>query len=250
MATHASVKQSIFERMGVRPVINACGIYTDLGGSILAPGVWSAMEEINSSFVDMIALLSKSGELIAEMLGAESARIVPGASAAITLGTAACMAGMDGTCWERLPDSDGMKNEVVLQKRHRYKYDRCARIAGASLVEAGSPERCDITQLLKAIGPQTAAILFPAHLDGTPGTVSLHDVLSVARPRGVPVLVDAAYLNYPIESMRTFTDAGADLVCFSSKYFGGPNAGGFICGRKTLVDAVAGLDFTRFESGR
>jgi seryl-tRNA(Sec) selenium transferase len=64
------------------------------------------------------------------------------------------------------------------------------------------------------------------------------------------VLVDAAYLNYPPEVMRSFNTAGADLVCFSAKYYWGPNSGGFICGRKDLIDAVAGVDFTRYESGK
>jgi L-seryl-tRNA(Ser) seleniumtransferase len=245
-----AVKQTIFKQLRVTPVINACGIYTDLGGSILSPAVWSAMAEINSSFVNMMDLLDKSGELIAGMLGAESARVTPGASAAIALGTAACMTGMDGTGWERLPDTAGMKNEVIIQNRHRYKYDRCARIAGAQLVVVGDDNGTTSDQLVKAIGARTAAILFPAHLDKTPGTMSLHQVRQLAQQYGIPILVDAAYLNYPVDVMKTFTAAGADLVCFSSKYFGGPNAGGFICGRKDLIDAVAGVDFTRFESGK
>jgi seryl-tRNA(Sec) selenium transferase len=104
-------------------------------------------------------------------------------------------------------------------------------------------------ELADAIGPQTAAVFFPAHLDGVGGTVSLEKTIRIAQDRGVPTVVDAAYLNYPAELMRSFGTAGADLVIFSAKYFRGPNAGGFICGRRDLIDAVAGVDFTRFESG-
>jgi L-seryl-tRNA(Ser) seleniumtransferase len=198
----------------------------------------------------MVDLLEKSGRVLAGLVGAEAARVTPGASAAIALGAAACMTGMDGTKWERLPDTTGMKNEVVMQRRHRYKYDRCSRMTGARIVEAGDEIGTTLQQLQAAIGPQTAAILFPAHLETKPGTVPLLEVTRLARRAGVPTLVDAAYLNYPPERMSSYTAAGADLVCFSAKYYWGPNSGGFICGRKDLIDAVAGVDFTRYESGK
>jgi D-glucosaminate-6-phosphate ammonia-lyase len=240
----------VYHRLGSRPVINARGIYTDLGGSRLSPRVWGAMEEANRSFADMVALLGSTGDIIAGLVGAEAARVTPGASAAIALGTAACMTGMDGAMMERLPDASGMRNEVVMQRAHRYKYDRMIRMTGARIVEAGDAAGTTLEQLDAAIGPNTAMIAFPAHLDGADGTVALGAVTALAHRRGVPTLVDAAYLNYPVELLGTFTAAGADLACFSAKYFGGPNAGGFICGRRDLIDAVAGVDFTRFESGQ
>jgi D-glucosaminate-6-phosphate ammonia-lyase len=242
---------SIFDRLGVKPVINACGVYTDLGGSVLSPGVWAAMADSNRSFVSMIELLDRTGAVLAERVGAEAARVTPGASAAIALGTAACLTGMDGEKWERLPDTTGMpKSEFVIQHGHRYKYDRCARLAGARLVEIGGPGGTTPDELASALGPKTGVILHPAHLDDQPGSVRLPDVSRIARARGVPVFVDAAYSNDPQERMRTFIAAGADLVCFSAKYFGGPNAGGFIAGRADLMAAVTGVDFTRYESGK
>lgn len=246
---HLTKSQSIFTKLGVRPIINACGIYTDLGGSILSPGVWAAMEEINASFISMSDLLTESGMVIAAMVGAEAARVTPGASAAITLGVAACMAGRDGSNWERLPNTLGMRDEVIIQRNHRYKYDRMISIAGAKLIEAGGEYGTSLDQLAAAITPQTAAIMIPAHLDGLRGTVSLQEVTHLARQHGITTLVDAAYLNYPTSIMATFTAQGADLVCFSAKYFWGPNSGGFICGKKELVDIVAGVDFTGYEGG-
>jgi D-glucosaminate-6-phosphate ammonia-lyase len=65
----------------------------------------------------------------------------------------------------------------------------------------------------------------------------------------VPVVVDAAYMSYPTELIAKYGNEGADLVCFSAKYFWGPNGGGFVYGRKGLIDAIAQIDFTRFESG-
>jgi L-seryl-tRNA(Ser) seleniumtransferase len=97
-------------------------------------------------------------------------------------------------------------------------------------------------------GP-VAAVIHPAHLDGKPGTLSLEEVVSIARPQDIPVIVDAAYMNYPTSIMGDFVKRGADLVCISAKYFGGPNAGGFIMGRKDLIEAVSNVHFTRYESG-
>jgi len=125
---------AVFAKFGVKPVINACGIYTDLGGSRLSPTVWAAMEEMNRHFVRIPDLLDHSGAMIAGMLGAEAARVTPGAAAAIALGTCACIAGMDGTAWERLPDTTGLKSEVIIQRGHRYKYDRQVAMTGAQLV--------------------------------------------------------------------------------------------------------------------
>jgi D-glucosaminate-6-phosphate ammonia-lyase len=240
----------IFDRLGVRPVVNAAGVYTDLGGTVLSPTVWVAMAEINASAVRMVDLLEMTGKRIAALMQAEAARVTPGASAAIALGTAACMAGMNGKHWEQLPDTQGMKDEVIIQTRHRYKYDRCARIPGAKIVEAGDSSGTTPAQLEQTIHAQTAMMLFPAHLNDKPGTVPLAAAAEIAKRRKVPLLVDAAYLNYPVELMPSFGRAGADLVCFSAKYFWGPNSGGFIYGRKDLIDAVAGVDFTRYESGK
>lgn len=242
--------ETIFDQLGVRPIINACGIYTDLGGSVLSPRVWAGMEEINRRFVNMPDLLDSSGHALASMVGAEAARATTGAAAAITLGIAACVAGDDGDNWERLPDTSGMKNEVVIQRGHRYKYDRCARMAGVKLVEAGDEAGTTRDALHSTMSANTAAVLFPGHLNGKPGTLLLEETIAIAATNRVPVFVDAAYLNFPPEKMRSLASSGADLVCFSAKYYGGPNSGGFLCGRKHLIEAFAGLDFTRYESGR
>jgi L-seryl-tRNA(Ser) seleniumtransferase len=111
-------------------------------------------------------------------------------------------------------------------------------------VETGSAER-----LAAALTADVAAILHPAHLDDRDGTLPIEAVLEVAAARGVPVIVDAAYLSYPTELIGRWTGAGAGLVCFSAKYFYGPNAGGFMAGERALIEAVAALDFTHFEAG-
>jgi D-glucosaminate-6-phosphate ammonia-lyase len=243
-------EDSLLRRLGVKPVINACGIYTDLGGSRLSPGVWAAMAEVNRNFVRLTDLLDSSGRHIAQLLGAEGARVTPGAAAAIMLGTAACMAGTDGTKSEQLPDTKGMRSEVLIQAGHRYKYDRQVSLTGAKLIEVGTANGTRPDQFERAITERTAMVIHPAHLDGKPGTLSLEQVAALAHKRGVPVFVDAAYMNYPTDLMSGYLRRGGDLVAISAKYFGGPNAGGFLLGRKDLIPAVANVHFTRYESGK
>jgi D-glucosaminate-6-phosphate ammonia-lyase len=245
----AAAAAEVYRELGVVPVINARGNQTVLGGALLSPRVLAAMDAANRYFVDMEALLEQAGRQAAELLGCQAAYVTPGCAAALTLGTAACIAGDDGPTMERLPDAAGLMREVVIQAPHRYKYDRAPTVAGAVLREAGDASGTTAAQLAEALGPQTAAVLFPAHLDGRAGTVSLDETLALAHDRGVPVLVDAAAQIYPVERMRSWTQRGADLVAFGAKYFGAPHSTGLLCGRSELVDSAARQGFIGFERG-
>ena len=250
--SHSS-NQTVFEHLGVTPVINACGIYTDLGGSMISPTVWEAMEQANQYYLSMPDLLDRTGERIAELMGAEAGRITPGASAAIALSVSACMTGNDGNKWEQLPHTEGLKNEVLMFRSQipGYKYASVVHMPGCDVVQIGDEKGLDPNAIAPAVTAKTACIMLPQHLtdwfDCPPRQLS--KICDTAHELGLPVVVDAAYLNYPLDLFRSFTSAGADLVCFSAKYFGGPNAGGFVIGREDLVRSVAGLDFTRYESG-
>jgi L-seryl-tRNA(Ser) seleniumtransferase len=239
---------SVYAEFGLSPVVNASGIYTDLGGSCLSPTVWRAATEANHAWVPMPQLLDRTGRAIAQMIGVEAARVVPGASAGLALAVAACMTGNDGQLMEQLPATTGQRTDLLMQSGHRYKYTRCALMSGARLVEMGGAVTTP-SDIEQSLGPHVACVLHPAHLDETPGTVPLTEVTRIAHQAGVPVVVDAAYMSYPTELIAHYASAGGDLVCFSAKYFWGPNAGGFVYGRKDLIETVAALDFTGFESG-
>jgi L-seryl-tRNA(Ser) seleniumtransferase len=243
----APVEQTVYDRLGARAVVNCRGVYSELGGAIVEPEIWAAMTEANSIAASMSELLEATGRRLAPLVGAEAARVTPGAAAGIALGVAACITRGDGEAGERLPETTGLPAQVLLQRiqEPHYKYARVLRLAGAELrlVEA--------EELPEALDPaRVAAVFVPAHLDELPGALPLRDVAAAARERGIPTLVDAAFLNYPPGDMRRFVDQGADLVCFSAKYSYGPNTGGFVAGRRDLVDAVEAVDFTRFETGR
>jgi D-glucosaminate-6-phosphate ammonia-lyase len=226
---------SIYSSLGVRRVVNACGIYTDLGGSCLDGAALAASLEANATWASMDELLARSGARIAALCGCEAARVVPGAAAGIALAVGACVARGDGLAMEALPLVESV---VLMQRAHAYKYARCVSLAGARVEYVD-----DLLAALDAPDPAVVAVLHPAHLDGA--GVPIEAVALAAR---VPVVVDAAFASFPVSDLERWAGAG-DVACFSAKYFFGPNSGGFVAGRNGLVDDIAALDFTGFESG-
>jgi D-glucosaminate-6-phosphate ammonia-lyase len=249
MSTSTAPTANIFELLGIKPVINARGNNTMLGGSTPSARVKRAMADVERYYVDMEQLLERSGEVIAGLLGAEAAYVTPGASAALALGSAACMAGADLDKIGRLPDTTGMPGTVLIQTGHQYHYQRAVTVPGAKLVAVGDANGTTAAQLEAALGPDVAAVFVPAYLDGKPGTLPLSEVLTIAHARGIPVLVDAAGQVYPLDKFRGYTRDGADLVAFGAKYIGALNASGILCGRADLVKAATLHGFVGFETG-
>jgi D-glucosaminate-6-phosphate ammonia-lyase len=234
---------SVYQELGVTPVINAAATLTRLGGSRMSSEVLASMNEAAASFVHIDELQAKAGAVIAEITGAEAGYVTTGAAAALTLGTAACLAGLDVSKMDRLPDTTGMKNEVVVQKGHRNAYDHAVRAAGVTFVEVGTlgyPGAGGTFgwQIEEAITDRTVAVFCPI-LD-TPGTLPLSEVAEIAHGRGVPVIVDAAAELPPRSNLQRFIAEGADLVAFSGgKAIGGPQSSGILAGRRDLIDSVA-----------
>jgi L-seryl-tRNA(Ser) seleniumtransferase len=248
MSTSTATPTNVYESLGITPVINARGNNTLLGGSTPSPRVRRAMQDVERYYVDMQQLLERSGQVIAGLLNAEAAYVTPGAAAALALGAAACMTGADPDKIARVPNTTGMANAILIQAGHRYHYERAVTVPGGRLVEIGEKSGTSAAQLKAALGQNVAAVLFPAHLDGKPGTLSLAEVISIAHQSGVPVLVDAAGRVYPLDKFRSYARDGADLVAFGAKYVGALNASGILCGRKDLVDAAVQHGFIGFET--
>lgn len=252
---------TVYEKLGVRGSINAIGTGTMVGGSGPPEFVREKMEEVSTSFVDMPQLMARSGEFVADLVGTEAAFITSGGAAALTMSAAACMAGTDSDKLARLPDTTGMKNEILVFKKHIKSYDRCLAAAGAKIIEVGDDSSCSINQLESAIGPKTAAIYYAHPLYGDalgfsgwappPGDSALptlDETHSVGSNCGVPVIVDGASDIYPLDHFRKVAQTG-DLVCFGGKYYGAPNASGFVAGQKDLIEAVAAQSFIPTSEG-
>lgn len=232
-----------YEDLGVRTIINAAGTLTRLGGSRLAPDVLAAMAEASASFVHIDELQAKAGEVIARVTGAGAGYVATGAAAGLALGTAACVTGMDVAAMDQLPDTTGLRNEVIVQRGHRNSYDHAIRSVGIRFVEVGylgypGAGGTQPWQIEAAISERTAAIACPVF--DTPGCQPLPVVAQIAHRHGIPVIVDAAAELPPRSNLRRFIAEGADLVVFSGgKAIGGPQASGILAGRADLIAAVA-----------
>ena len=240
--TQSAAERTVLGRLGVRPLVNAAGPLTRLGGGPLAPAVVAAMAEAARSSLKISELQAAAGQVIASATGAEAGYVTSGAAAGLTLSAAACLARGDLALMDRLPDTDGIANEIVVQKPHQVSYNRALRAAGARLVEVGymgypGTGATYAWQLEAAIGDRTVAV---AHqLVDAPNTIPLAEVVRIAHAHGLPVIVDAAAGLPPPENLRRFVDLGADLVAFSGgKAIGGPQASGLLCGRADLIASV------------
>ena len=236
----------IYAQIGARAVINAQGNRTVLGGSATVPEIAAAMAVANDTYVEMSELLARSGEYIADLLGVEAAYVTSGCSAALAFSAAACMTGRDLDKIAQLPDTTGLKNEIVIQKAQRYSYDRSYTVPGARLVEAGGDDGCTSDQLREAIGENTAAVAYFIRAVEPCAVVTLEEAVEIAHDAGVPVIADAAAQIYPLDYLLRNAQS-ADLVCFGAKYMGAPQSTGFLCGRKEFVDAASDQGFIAFQ---
>jgi D-glucosaminate-6-phosphate ammonia-lyase len=236
---------NVYMALGVPTIVNAKGPSTRLSGGIMRPEVAEAMVEASRHCVDMAVLQARASAVIADVTGAEAGYVTSGAAAGLLLGTAACVTGLDPGRMNRLPDTTGMPNEVVMVRSQRNLYDHALRAAGVRLVEVGLPDRyagagvrdAEAWEIADAIGERTAAVHWVAAAGARP---ALEEVVAVAHAAGLPVLFDAAAQLPPAENLRRFIAAGADLVAFSGgKAIGGPQASGILCGRRDLIMAAA-----------
>jgi seryl-tRNA(Sec) selenium transferase len=217
---------NVYTRIGVRPIINARGTWTYISGSLELPEVKAAKQEAAEHFVDMWELQRAVGKRLADISGFEDAMITSGAAAAIATATAGCIAGTDPDKIWQLPDTTGLKSEIILAGRNAF--DSGIRSSGGKLVIARTPEE---TQA--AITDKTAMVYSMAKGE------RLEKLLAVTKKAGVPVLVDWADGIPPFENIALARKMGADMLTVSGgKALCGPQCAGLLFGRKDLIEAA------------
>jgi uncharacterized pyridoxal phosphate-dependent enzyme len=220
-------RQNVYTRLGVRTVINCRGTWTYLSGSLEFPEVREAQVEAAQHFVNVLELQRGVGRRLAELTGAESGMITSGAAGAMAAATAACMAGANDKYVWQLPDTNGMKHEVVMMGG-RSAFDSAIRLTGAKLVLVFSPE-----ELANAINENTAMIYTTDLGD------KLQRELAIAKDHKVPMLLDDAAGIPPADNARLYARMKLDLYAFSGgKGLCGPQCSGLLLGRKDLIDAA------------
>jgi uncharacterized pyridoxal phosphate-dependent enzyme len=227
------VKRDYFAELGVRPFINAAGTYTALTASLMAPEVMQAIDYCSKHYVHLNELHDRVGERIASLIGCEAALVSAGAASALTLGTAACMTGANEELIRRLPDTTGMKTEVIIQKAHRYGYDHAVRNCGTHFVEVETRE-----QLENAVNGNTVMMLF-FNAATPPAPIKAEEFTQLGKKHGVPTFNDAAADVPPVSHLSDYIKMGFDLVTFSGgKGIRGPQSAGLLLGRKDLIHAA------------
>ncbi|HAK57231.1 MAG TPA: selenocysteine synthase, partial [Acidobacteria bacterium] len=184
--------------------------------------VVAAMQEANDYFVQMDELQVAAGRRAAEVVKAEAAVITSGGTGALMLGAAACLTGTDTEKMRALPHPTWARRECIIQKAHRYMYDRALRSAGVTFVEVEGRE-----QLMNALGESTALLFGLPRGSAATGVVPPEGLIEIGRRAGVPVMIDGASRLPPEGNLTVFNELGADLVALSGgKGLRGPQSTG------------------------
>ena len=228
---------NIYRAMGVEPIINCRGSYTIIGGSIKRPKVKLALEAASTNFVQLDELAEAVGKRLAELTKSEWGMVSSGCAAGVKHITAACVTGGSPERLIRIPDLTGFeKTEVIIPRYSRQHYDHAVRNIGVKIITVSTPE-----ELEKAINSKTAMIYLTS---GTPGAasdtgqpLSLEVIASIAKPKNIPILMDAAAESLTIPPYHL--KRGADIVAYSGgKTIRGPQSAGLMLGNKNILLAA------------
>ena len=239
MMSSDPLNNPVYARFGVTPLINAGGTHTTHGGSMMRAEVREAMSLASESYVNLVELKRSTGDFVAEVTGAESGLICSGAAGGLLLATAAVMTGTDANKIAQLPDTTGLKNEILAQHNNPSGYMKCHEYAGAQIKLSGNEDGATSAQFEDSISDKTAGILYTFAYGPARNGLSLKQIVEIANHNGVPVIVDGAAMLPPKSNLTRYIEDGADLVTFSGgKYIGGPQSAGLLAGRKDLIEAA------------
>ena len=220
-----------YESIGIRPLINCRGTFTIISGSVILPEVREAMVLASQRYVNLDELMECVGARIAELMDCEWGLVTDGCAAALCQVTAACVAGSDPEKMIRLPDTSGMKNEVIVQTCHRNVYDHAIRMVGVKMIEV------DTKAELKAALSDRTAMFFVFGDAADRGQITVKEMAEIGHEHGIPTFVDAAAERPDVPNW--YLEQGADAVAYSGgKCLRGPQASGLVLGRKDLLQAA------------
>ena len=232
--------EALYQRLGVSPIINAAGSITRLGGTRTRPETLELMARAARVMVNIDDLNRAAGREVARLVGAQAGFVCSGAAGGLLLQAAACISGNDPVKMRQLPNTEGLKNEIVIHTMHRFPYDQAYRAAGANMVEFGDYLYAHPWQLEGAINERTAAVPYLCAPFSSNKVMPLDKVCEIAHAHDVPVIVDAASMLPPRENLYRFLRAGADMVVYSGgKGIRGPQGSGILVGRADLIEAAA-----------
>ena len=225
--------RDFFKELGIRTFINAAGTYTSMTGSLMQKEVTSAITYGATEYVNLDELHDKVGDRIAQLLECEYATVSSGAFGAMTIGLAGVMCGMDQKKVSQLPDTNGLKDEVIVQKAHDIGYTHALTNTGAKIVEVTTAK-----ELEKAINKNTAMLWF-LNANTDQGEINREDFVALGKKHGIPTFIDCAADVPPVENLFKFTKMGFDLVAFSGgKGIRGPQSAGLLLGKRKYIEAA------------
>ena len=221
------------KEIGVKPFIHAAGTPSTLGGRPMWPEVIEAMNYARKGPINMGELNNAAGKRIASLIGCEAAMVSGGACSSMTLGTAACITGKNRDFILRIPELSGMKDEVIIQKSHRYPYDHAVRACGVRLIEVET-----VKDLERAVNKKTAMMHF-SYFHDRKGIIKIKEFAALGKKHHIPTLIDGSLSIPPWERLSEFLNFGFDLAAFSGgKALKGPYSAGLLLGRKDLIEAA------------
>lgn len=227
------LNRDYFKELGIRTFINAAGTYTSMTGSLMPKEVIDAINYGSLEYVNLDELQDKVGERIAELLECEYATVSSGCFGAMSIAMAGVMSGKDPKKIKQLPDTTGLRNEVILQESHTIGYAQALTNVGAKLVKVKTAE-----ELINAINEKTAMLWF-LNANTDKGEIKWEEFVSLGKKHNIPTFIDCAADVPPVDNLFKFTRIGFDMVAFSGgKGLRGPQSAGLLLGKKEYIEAA------------
>ena len=227
------LNRDYFKELGIRTFINAAGTYTSMTGSLMPKEVIDAINYGSLEYVNLDELQDKVGERIAELLECEYATVSSGCFGAMSIAMAGVMSGKDPKKIKQLPDTTGLRNEVILQESHTIGYAQALTNVGAKLVKVKTAE-----ELENSINEKTAMLWF-LNANTDRGDIKWEEFVSLGKKHNIPTFIDCAADVPPVDNLFKFTRIGFDMVAFSGgKGLRGPQSAGLLLGKKEYIEAA------------